>query len=91
MEEGIYNSDVGFIGYWNQFGIIPVVAIFTMYFSVLKKRNKYPFFMKLVVVYSIICGMTTIYYGASVKIMHLVLFYYLFYYYNKKQIVNKSI
>lgn len=90
MEEGIYNSDVGFIGYWNQFGIIPVIAIFIMYISVLKNNNKFPFFMKLIVVYSIICGLTTIYYGQDVKIMHLALFYYLFYYFKKsKQIRNK--
>lgn len=90
MEEGIYNSDVGFIGYWNQFGIIPVIAIFTMYFSVLKSKNSYPFQMKLFVIYSIICGLTTIYYGQDVKILHLVLFYYLFYYFKKhKQIRSK--
>lgn len=91
MEEGIYNSDVGFIGYWNQFGIIPVIAIFIMYISVLKKNNKFPFFMKLIVVYSIICGLTTIYYGQDVKIIHLALFYYLFYYYKKNTIINKKI
>lgn len=89
MNEGIYNSDVGFIGYWNQFGIIPIVTLFIMYFSVLKKGNGYPYFMKLVVLYTIICGMTTIYYGQDLKILHLALFYYLFYYFKKNQITNK--
>ena len=85
MEEGIYNSDVGFIGYWNQFGVIPVITIFTMYLSVLKGKNSYPFLMKLIVIYSIICGLTTIYYGQDVKILHLALFYYLFYYFKKNK------
>lgn len=90
MQEGIYNSDVGFIGYWNQFGIIPVITIFVMYYSVFKSKNSYPFFMKLIVAYSIICGLTTIYYGQDVKILHLALFYYLFYYFkNNIQIKNK--
>lgn len=85
MEEGIYNSDVGFIGYWNQFGVIPVITFFTMYLSVLKGKNSYPFLMKLIVIYSIICGLTTIYYGQDVKILHLALFYYLFYYFKKNK------
>ena len=90
MEEGIFNSDVGFIGYWNQFGIIPIIAIFIMYISVLKSKNSYPYQMKLIVIYSIMCGLTTIYYGQDVKILHLALFYYLFYYFkNHKQIRSK--
>ena len=89
MQEGIYNSDVGFIGYWNQFGIIPVITIFVMYFSVFKSKNSYPFLMKLIVAYSVICGLTTIYYGQDVKILHLALFYYLFYYF-KENIQIKS-
>lgn len=91
MEEGIYNSDVGFIGYWNQFGIIPVIAFFTMYFSVLKSKNSYPFQMKLFVIYSIICGLTTIYYGQDLKILHLALFYYLFYYFKKNIQIRSKI
>lgn len=91
MEEGIYNSDVGFIGYWNQFGIIPIIAIFIMYSSVLKSKNSYPFQMKLIVIYSIICGLTTIYYGQDVKILHLALFYYLFYYFKKNIQIRSKI
>lgn len=91
MEEGIYNSDVGFIGYWNQFGIIPIIAIFIMYISVLKSKNSYPFQMKLIVIYSIMCGLTTIYYGQDVKILHLALFYYLFYYFKKNIQIRSKI
>lgn len=91
MEDGIYNSDVGFIGYWNQFGIIPVITIFMMYFSVLKNKKQYPFFMKLIVVYSLICSLTTIYYGQDVKILHLALFYYLFYYFKKNIQIRSKI
>ena len=91
MEEGIYNSDVGFIGYWNQFGIIPIIAIFIMYISVLKSKNSYPYQMKLIVIYSIMCGLTTIYYGQNVKILHLALFYYLFYYFKKNIQIRSKI
>ena len=91
MEEGIYNSDVGFIGYWNQFGIIPIIAIFIMYISVLKSKNSYPYQMKLIVICSIMCGLTTIYYGQDVKILHLALFYYLFYYFKKNIQIRSKI
>lgn len=26
MSEGIYNSDVGYVGFWNQFGILPIIS-----------------------------------------------------------------
>ena len=28
MKEGIYNSDMGYIGFWNQFGLIPIIAFY---------------------------------------------------------------
>ncbi len=28
MTDGIYNSDMGYIGFWNQFGIIPIIAFY---------------------------------------------------------------
>lgn len=30
MLEGVYNSDMGFVGFWNQFGILPIIAFFTL-------------------------------------------------------------
>ena len=84
MEMGIFNADVGFIGYWNHFGIIPIIAIITMYVKVLK--NKYfPYFVKLIVFFSIICSLTVLYYGEDVKIAHFAIFYYLFIYYTHKK------
>lgn len=32
MKEGIYNSDMGYIGFWNQFGLIPIVAFYMVIF-----------------------------------------------------------
>jgi len=28
MEQGVYNSDVGFVGFWNQFGLLPIAVFF---------------------------------------------------------------
>lgn len=36
---GIYNSDVGFIGFWNQYGIIPIIAFIYSFILAFKKRD----------------------------------------------------
>ncbi len=39
--EGIFHSDLGLIGFWNQFGIIPVIVIFYLIISGLNKKHSY--------------------------------------------------
>ena len=84
MDNGVYNSDVGFIGYWNQFGLIPIIAMFMMYVKTLRSKI-FPYFMKLIVAFSVVCGVTIIYYGMKHTMMHFVLFYYLFFYFTERQ------
>lgn len=79
MEQGIYNTDTGLIGYWNQFGIIPVAALLMMYIKILNLKEE-PYYMKLNAIYAITCSLTTLYYGELVKMLYLVFFYYLFVY-----------
>ena len=82
-EQGIYNSDTGLIGYWNQFGIIPIVTLLFMYLKVFRLKEE-PYYMKLNTIFAITCSMTTLYYGELVKILYLAFFYYLFVYNLKK-------
>ncbi|MBR4989172.1 MAG: hypothetical protein IKY85_04595 [Bacteroidaceae bacterium] len=82
MEDGIFNTDVGFIGYWNEFGIIPVIVMFAMFYMVLKAKT-FPYFMKLLVLHFIFGGLTVSYFGSDVKIFHFVLYYYLYFYYQR--------
>ena len=79
MEEGIYNTDVGFIGYWNEFGLIPVICMFIMFYNILRTKTS-PYFMKLIVLHIILGGLTVSYFGSDVKIFQFVVFYYLFFY-----------
>lgn len=82
MEDGIYNTDVGFIGYWNEFGLIPVICMFIMFYKTLASK-KMPYFMRLFALQILICGLTVSYFGSDDKILQFVLFYYLYFYYQR--------
>lgn len=82
MEDGIYNTDVGFIGYWNEFGLIPVICMFIMFYKTLVSK-KMPYFMRLFALQILICGLTVSYFGSDDKIFQFVLFYYLYFYYQR--------
>lgn len=89
MDDGIYNTDVGFIGYWNEFGLIPVICMFVMFCKTLKTKSS-PYFMKLLVLHFILGGLTVSYFGSDVKIFQFVVFYYLFYYFANNTIMKEK-
>lgn len=76
-EMGIYNSDVGFIGYWNQFGLIPI-AVFIL--SILKAlTSKFcSFQVKALGTHILICALTVSYFGTVTGILWFAFFYYLY-------------
>lgn len=80
MQNGIYNSDMGFIGYWNQFGLIPIIVFCYMFINAIFSK-RIPYYIKLFAIQSLICAATTSYYGQSEKIICFVIFYYLYSYY----------
>lgn len=41
MEEGIFNSDVGFIGFWNYYGILPIIAFIILIVKGLGRDKPY--------------------------------------------------
>lgn len=86
MEEGIFNSDVGFIGYWNQFGIIPVIVYLIMYIKTLKNK-RFPLYIKYMSLFALMGIMTLSYYAQNVQMLYFMIFYYL-YYLNKSQNTN---
>lgn len=78
MENGIFYSDVGFIGYWYNFGLIPIIAILTIFINALKsKRQTYN--VKLMVVHMLICSLTTSYFFTQWHLLLFMLFYYLYF------------
>ena len=45
--KGIYASDLGMIGMWADFGIIPLIAIYSILISILKHKS-FPLFLKFI-------------------------------------------
>lgn len=90
MEDGIFNTDVGFIGYWNEYGLIPVICMFVMFYNTLKQK-RYPYFIKLLTLHILLGGLTVSYFGGDVKIFHFVLFYYLYFYYQRQTYEKSSV
>jgi len=87
FELEIFNSDVGFIGFWNFYGIIPVlVFIYTMIHSIVNKKT--PFYLKLWSVQMLTCSLTISYFANPVHMMYYEMFFYLLYL-NKAAIANE--
>lgn len=76
MELGIYNSDLGFIGYWNQFGIIPIIVILSILLKVIFKPYS-PYFLKLWALQILACGLTISYFGNPHQMIYFALLYYI--------------
>lgn len=92
MDMGIYNSDMGFIGYWNQYGIIPILVFLWLCIRTLKNR-KAPYYVQLIACQILLCSMTTSYFGVLGHALFFILFYYLCIYYmplHKKKILVKN-
>jgi len=79
-EMGVYNSDVGLLGYWNLYGIIPVIVIVNyLVKAVFSKRI--PFSIRALGLHILLCSLTISYFGSYASILWFALFYYLFVYY----------
>lgn len=86
MTYGIFNSDVGFIGYWNQYGIIPIL-VFIYTFAIAFKKDM-PYGLKMWCLLLIGCTPTISYFHGAPLIY--VLFYYLVIQYNYQFLSQKS-
>lgn len=88
---GIYNADMGFIGYWNEFGVFPIIVYFTLIYNTLRK-SYYPTYLKLFSVQILACSLTIMYFGSSVYMLNFLFYYYLYELYKTKhRMVTKRI
>lgn len=78
MKQGIYNSDIGFVGFWNQYGIIPVIVFIWIMLIPLIRRKRYSWYLKLWALQMLMCALTTSYFGSHVHLIYFALYYYLF-------------
>ena len=77
MALGIYNSDMGFIGFWNQFGIIPVIVFILLPLFAIKNKT-IPLYVKMIGAHILLSSYSIGYYGSPGHAMIFILFYYLF-------------
>lgn len=78
MYQGIYNSDLGFVGYWNQFGIIPIFVFIGLYLTAIFTK-RIPLYLKAISIQTLVCGLTISYFGSPNHMIFFFIFYYLFF------------
>ena len=87
MAFGVYNSDVGFVGYWNQFGLIPILVFLLMLIpAALGRHNSH--FIRCWAIQILVCSLTISYWG-GIYVLYISLFYYL-YYVDKEEQTNAA-
>lgn len=89
MDNGIFNSDVGLVGFWNQYGILPVVAIMYLFISTFRQKGMPPY-MKMLATMHLMCFLTLEYYGSYGLMLRFMIFYYLYYYYKNLNWYNRN-
>ena len=77
MEAGIYNSDVGFIGLWNHYGVLPIVAVLIVVVRGLKRSA--PLYVKFNALFILGSSLTLACFNTLDKLLWLCLFIYMVY------------
>jgi len=82
FEKGIYASDLGMIGMWVDYGLIPLIAIYSVIFRTLK-RKIFPLHLKFIC-FHILLIPTIFHFWSNPGISLIVIIIYFFAYYNEK-------
>ena len=76
MAEGVYNSDVGYVGFWNQFGLLPIVGFLIVIVKGFSGKDS-TLIHKMLSLYLIMTSITIGYYASATHLVFFVLAYYL--------------
>lgn len=87
QEAHIHYSDVGFIGFWSQFGILPII-LFLYYLIKGLFNKKLPGYLRITALNILICGVTISYFEDPTHMIWFILLYYLISYHN---ILNQNV
>ena len=78
QESGIFHSDVGFVGMWHQFGVLPVgVVIYYMFKSLFSPKKG--FVVKSCAIFMLVGALTVSYYATGDALLWLSFFLYIYY------------
>lgn len=89
-KDGIFTADLGFIGFWFFFGIIPVIGCLLLLFRTIFTRAM-PLYVKQLSMLVIVVGMTFSYFGVFGHAIWFLFIYYLSYYYVEEGMHEHSI
>lgn len=79
MQEGIYNSDVGLVGFWNYFGLLPVGVILYTQLKALFARGT-GHYVRCIALTMLMASITICCYTDPSKVLWLCVFFYLWTY-----------
>ena len=89
FKNGIYASDLGMIGMWTSYGLIPIFVIYSLTFNILRKKI-YPLYLKFFAMH--ICLAPIIFhFWAGEGVMLMVLIVYLYIYQTQFQNIRNAI
>ena len=90
MNQGIYTSDVGFVGFWYEYGIIPIIGLAIALIRICKVKTYY---MKQIGWTMIVCSTSLAYFGLFVHAIWLIISYYLYMEQteNKKDLLRRNL
>lgn len=86
----IHYSDVGFIGFWHQFGILPII-IFIYFLIKAALSHLQPWNSRYLAIHILICGFTISYFETPAHMLWFILFYYQYARYNSLSISSNKI
>lgn len=86
MDQGIYQYDNGMIGFWSQYGIIPMLVLYTVIFKLLF-QSKFPFYVKAMAAHILFIPIAWNFGSADIIIF--VILIYLFAYYRETSKLNQ--
>jgi hypothetical protein len=80
MDQGYYQYDNGLVGFWSQYGIIPLMVLYTLILIVLF-RKQFPFYLKAIAAHILFVPVAWNF--GTADIMIFVFLIYLFAYYSE--------
>lgn len=83
MKNGIYGSDLGLIGMWVDYGILPIICIYLVIYRILKYKY-YPLYLKFLCTHILLVP-TIFHFWENPNLYLFIILFYLYSYYTEKK------
>lgn len=92
MDQGYYQYDNGLLGFWSQYGVIPLLVLYTVIFALLF-RSRFPFYVKAIAAHILFIPIAWNFGTADILIFVLLIYLYAYYREQSKseQLVNPQL